>query len=155
MEADLDAREVMTDAPGFGRMLRSVGAVAAGIVVGVVLSLGTDVVLHAAGVFPRLGQPVRSPPLVLATVYRTVYGVAAAYVTAWLAPDRPMGHALAGGVLGLIAAAVGAVMAWNRPDLGPHWYPIALVLLALPGAWAGGRLWLTRGAVRGRTAEGY
>lgn len=128
-------------------MLRSGGAVLAGIVVGVVLSLGTDVVLHAVGVFPPWGQAVSSGPLLLATVYRAVYGIVAAYVTAWLAPDRPMGHALAGGVIGLIVAAIGAAVTWDRgPAFGPHWYPIALVVLALPTAWAGGKLWVTRGA---------
>ena len=34
--------------------------------------------------------------LLLATTYRTVYGVAASYIVARLAPDRPMGHALGG-----------------------------------------------------------
>jgi hypothetical protein len=132
-----------------GRILQSGGAVLAGIVVGVVLSLGTDVVLHAVGVFPPWGQPVSSGPLLLATVYRTAYGIVAAYVTAWLAPDRPMGHALAGGVLGLIVTAIGAAVTWNRgPAFGPHWYPIALVVLALPSAWAGARLWLARSVTR-------
>jgi hypothetical protein len=35
----------------------------------------------------------------LATAYRIVYGVAGSYVTARLAPDRPMQHALALGML--------------------------------------------------------
>ncbi len=51
-----------------------------------------------------------------------------------------MKHALAGGVVGLVLSTLGAVATWNRPDLGPHWYPLALVATALPCAWAGGRL---------------
>jgi hypothetical protein len=31
------------------------------------------------------------------------------------------------------------IASWNR-DLGPRWYPIALVVLALPQCWAGARL---------------
>jgi hypothetical protein len=36
---------------------------------------------------------------------------------------------------------VGAVVTWNKgPVFGPHWYPVALIMLAMPTAWAGGRL---------------
>ena len=131
----------MNETGGPGRILRTIGAVLARIVVGVVLTLITDIVLHATHVFPPLGQPASSGPLLLATVYRTIYGVAASYITARLAPNRPMGHALVGGVVGFIVSTVGAVVTWNRgPAFGPHWYPVALIMLALPTAWAGG--WL-------------
>jgi hypothetical protein len=125
------------------RLGRSVGAVLAGIVVGVILTIGTDVVLHAIGVFPAWGQSLAGfdGALLIATVYRTVYGVVASYITARLAPDRPMAHALAGGVVGLAVSILGAVLTWNKgPAFGPHWYPLALVVLAMPQAWAGGTL---------------
>jgi hypothetical protein len=78
----------------------------------------------------------------LATAYRTVYAIAGSYVTARLAPSRPMQHALLGGAVGLVLATVGAVATWNKgPEFGPHWYPLALVATALPCAWAGGRLY--------------
>lgn len=121
------------------RIGRSIGAVLTGIVVGIALTIGTDVVLHAFGVFPALGQPMTDALFLLATAYRTVYGVASSYITARLAPDRPMQHALAGGVVGLAVSIVGAVVTWNR-GLGPHWYSLALIVLAMPTAWAGGRL---------------
>jgi hypothetical protein len=122
---------------------RSVGAVLAGIVVGVILTIGTDVVLHAIGVFPPWGQSMAGfdGALLIATVYRTVYGVVASYITARLAPDRPIAHALTGGVVGLAVSILGAVLTWNKgPAFGPHWYPLALVVLAMPQAWAGGTL---------------
>jgi hypothetical protein len=123
------------------KTLRSIGAVLAGAVTGIVLSLGTDLVLYAAGVFPPLGQPTSDGPLRLATVYRTVYGVAGAYITARLAPDRPMMHALVLGALGFAASLVGAVVTWNKgAAFGPHWYPVALVVLAMPQSWLGARL---------------
>jgi drug/metabolite transporter (DMT)-like permease len=129
------------------RLGRSIGAVLAGIVVGVILTLGTDIVLHAVGIFPALGQPMGDALFLLATAYRTIYGVVAAYVTARLAPDRPMQHALTGGVVGLVVTTVGAVVTWNRgPAFGPHWYPLALIALAMPCAWLGGilhRTWQT------------
>lgn len=121
------------------RVGRSIAAVAAGIVAGIVLSLGTDVALHVLGLFPALGQPMSDRLLALATAYRAVYSVLCSYLTARLAPRRPMLHAMVLGVLGLIVSAIGAATTWNR-GLGPHWYPVALVVLALPLSWLGGRL---------------
>jgi len=40
------------------RIRRSIGALLAGTFTGIILSLGTDVVLHAIGVFPQWGQPM-------------------------------------------------------------------------------------------------
>jgi hypothetical protein len=122
--------------------LRSIGAVFAGLLAGIVLSIGTDIVLHAIGVFPPWGQSMVGfeGALLLATVYRTIYGVAGCYIAARLAPDRPMLHALALGAIGLVVSIVGAAVTWDKgPAFGPHWYPLALVALAMPQAWAGGR----------------
>jgi hypothetical protein len=93
---------------------RSIAAVLAGFVAVVILSVGTDILLHAAGVFPPLGQPMSDALLLLATVYRTVFAIAGCYLTARLAPDRPMRHATVGGVIGLVLSTVGAVVTWNR-----------------------------------------
>jgi hypothetical protein len=77
----------------------------------------------------------------LATAYRTVYCIAGCYIAARLASARPMMHAMALGILGLIVSTVGVVSTWNRgPDFGPRWYPLALVATALPCAWIGGKL---------------
>ena len=125
------------------RIGQSIVAVIAGILVGIVITLGTDVVLHAVGVFPRWGASMVGfdGALLLATAYRTVYGVLGSYIIARLAPDRPMQHALVGGFLGLVVSIVGSAVTWNKgPAFGPHWYPLALIVLAMPQAWAGGKL---------------
>ena len=109
------------------RVGRSILAVLAGIVVGAALSLGTDALLAAVGVFPKVGKQMSDALFALATAYRIVYGIVGSYVIARLAPDRPMQHALIGGVLGLVVSIIGAVVTWNR-DLGPHWYPVGLEL---------------------------
>ena len=131
------------------RLGRSLLALLAGMLVGIVLSIGTDVLLHAIGVFPALGEPVSSPLLLLATVYRTVYGVISSYVAARLAPSQPMTHALVLGMLGFVVSIVGAVVTWNKgPAFGPHWYPVALIVLAIPTAWLGGKLFMRQSASR-------
>jgi len=130
---------------GSRRIGRSIGAILAGLAAIFILSLGTDVVLHAAGVFPPWGRPMSNALFLLATAYRTVYSVAGCYLTARLAPDRPMRHALWLGVVGLVLSTVGAVATWNRgPAFGPKWYPLALIALAMPCAWVGGRIARTR-----------
>jgi hypothetical protein len=121
------------------RIGRSIFAIVAGFVVVVVLSIGSDEALRAAGIFPALGHPMSNPLFLLATVYRTLYGVLGGYVTARLAPCNPMKHALIGGAIGFVLSIAGAAMAWNHPEFGPHWYPLALVLTALPSAWLGGK----------------
>jgi Na+/citrate or Na+/malate symporter len=129
---------------------RSIGAVLAGVVVGVILSLGTDAALRAAGIFPASGGTMSDGLFALATAYRTVYGVLSCYITARLAPSRPMFHALALGTIGFVLSIVGAAVTWNMvPSLGSHWYPIALVVLVMPEAWLGGALREIQ--LRGRT----
>jgi hypothetical protein len=123
------------------RLGRSVAAVVAGLLAIVILSTATDMVLHATGVYPPAGQPMDDALFLLATAYRIVYGVAGCYIAARLAPDRPMQHALVLGVVGVVVSIAGAVATWNRgPAFGPKWYPLAVIAIALPCAWAGGRL---------------
>ena len=83
---------------------------------------------------------MREPGLcLLALSYRTVYAVVGSYIAARLAPHNPMRHALALGVVGFVLSSIGAI-ATIPMDLGPAWFPIALVLTALPCAWLGGAL---------------
>jgi hypothetical protein len=78
---------------------------------------------------------------VLATVYRTIYTVLGGYITARLAPNRPMAHVWTLGIIGLLAAIAGALATWDKgPEFGPKWYPLALVVLAIPSVWVGGKL---------------
>jgi len=119
--------------------MKSIGAVAAGVVTIVVLTTAVDVVLHAAKVFPPWGVPIDDRLSLLATAYRIVLSVGGAYLTAALAPQSPMKHALILGVVGTLLGLVGVVATWGK-GLGPAWYPIALAVLALPQCWAGGKL---------------
>jgi hypothetical protein len=107
----------------------------------------TDVVLHKAHVFPPWGASMAGyeGTLLLATIYHTIYGIAGSYLTARLAPNRPMLHAMVLGILGFAVSILGAAVTWGKgPAFGPHWYPVVLIVLALPTAWAGARRCLAR-----------
>jgi len=119
---------------------RSLLAVIAGFVVTAVLSLVTDVVLHVLHVFPPWGELMSSGLFVLATVYRVAFTVLGGFVTARIAPRKPMTHVLVLGIIGIFAATAGLAATWNQgPEFGPKWYPILLVVTALPCVWIGGQ----------------
>jgi hypothetical protein len=119
-----------------------VGAVVAGFVVVVALSLGTDQVFHVLEVYPPWGEPMNDHALLaLALCYRVVYQVFGSYLTARLAPRNPMRHVWVMGFIGLALSIVGAMGA-IAAKMGPSWYPIALAVSALPCAWLGGRLFV-------------
>lgn len=128
--------------------LRSMAAVLLGLLAVFVFSLGTDQLLHVLGVYPPWGEPMHDPARVLlAFTYRTLYAVVGSYIAARLAPHSPMRHALALGIVGF-ALSLAAAIATIPMDLGPAWFPIALVLTALPCAWLGGALHRHRPAER-------
>ena len=121
---------------------RSVLAIVAGLVANVVLSTATDLLLVAAGIFPPLadfGRPelFSDSMLLLALVYRTAFGVLGCYLTARLAPRRPMGHSLTLGGIGFAIGVVGAVVTWGT---WTSWYSLAIIAVTLPSAWLGARL---------------
>jgi hypothetical protein len=131
--------------------LRSTGAVLLGFIAVVGLSLATDQVLHSLEVYPSWGQPMHATSLVLlALSYRLVYGVLGSYIAARFAPRHPMRHALALGVVGFVLSTVAAITTIPM-DLGPSWFPIALVVTALPCAWLGGALHRPGSLTSGRT----
>ena len=122
-------------------ILRSVGAVVAGLLVVIIITTATDALLHATGIFPPWGQPMSDSLFLLAFAYRIVYGIVGGYITARLAPDKPVMHAVVLGAIGFVLSLAGAAATWNRgPEFGPKWYPLALIVIAIPTAWLGGKL---------------
>jgi len=133
-----------SDATPQRRLGRSTVAVLTGFIVIVVLSVGVDQVLHSLAVYPPWGQPMYDPTLnALALSYRIVISVLGCYITARLAPRAPMRHALILGAIGVVVSAGGTFAAVGK-NLGPTWYPVALILVSLPCAWLGGRLYAAR-----------
>lgn len=126
------------------RPFRSTAAVLAGFLLVVILSLATDQALHVLQVYPPWGEPMWDPRLnLLALAYRTIYTIASGYVTASLAPHRPMRHVIVVGVIGTIAGTAGLVATWNL-GFGPRWYPLALAISGFPCVWLGGALFARR-----------
>jgi hypothetical protein len=119
-------------------MLKSIGAVFSGLMFIFFTHIGTDMVMHAIGVFPPAGQPMfDTRQLLIASLYRGIYSVIGCYIAARLAPKNPMRHALILGGIGVLLSTGGAIALW---DMGPAWYPLSLIALSMPYAWLGGKL---------------
>ncbi|HMI44154.1 MAG TPA: hypothetical protein VK516_11040 [Gemmatimonadaceae bacterium] len=122
-----------------GRRGRSAVALVTGLLVGVILSLGTDQILHVLKIYPPWGQTMSDELFLLATAYRVVYTILGSYIAARLAPYRPMWHAMVLGVVGLVVSIAGAAATWNtNPPVGPHWYALLIAAISIPCAWLGG-----------------
>jgi len=127
-------------------LLKSIGAILAGIIFIIVTHTGTDFILESVGIFPP--PPNRSQPgqrfdvpwmLATALTYRIIFQIAGGYLTAYLASSRPVLHAVILGLIGLVMSTVLAI-AIIPLDWGPAWYPIGLAISSLPSVWLGG--WL-------------
>jgi hypothetical protein len=118
-------------------IFKSIWAIVAGFLFVVILSTATDFLLEKTGIMKQPFHYNSSWFIVFVIVYRTLFGVTGSYITASLAPGRPMRHAMIGGFIGFAISITGAIVMW---DTAPHWYAIALIILALPSAWLGGKL---------------
>ncbi len=121
---------------------KSALAILAGMITIIGLSIATDFILEQAGIFPSFTEQQEQGlfvtwMLLLALIYRCIYAVIGGYVTARFAPNEPLRHAIILGVLGFILSSIGAITMWDKSS---HWYPIALVLTAIPCTWLGGKL---------------
>jgi hypothetical protein len=132
-----DVRSTATTPETTRRTLRSAGAVFAGLLSTVLVTTAIDGVLHATGVFPPMPEIMSDSLFALALAYRVPLNAAGCYVAGRLAPSEPLRHALLLGALGVVLATVGAVAMWG---CGPAWYSLGNIAIALPCAFAGGRL---------------
>jgi hypothetical protein len=127
-------------------ILKSILAVLAGAVFIYITHTGTDFILESLGIFPP--PPNRAGPgqrfdvtwmVATALTYRIIFQIAGGYLTAKLAPTRPILHSLILGVIGLVLSTTAAIVVIPL-NWGPAWYPIALAVSAVPSVWFGG--WL-------------
>src|SRR5688500_2473726 len=96
-------------------MWRSIGAILAGFVFIGVLSFGADALLRQAmpGFFTADGYAGSTAVLLLIMSYVAIFAIAGCYLTARLAPNRPMWHALVLGLLGLFFNIGGTIVMWE------------------------------------------
>jgi|SRR5690554_1819785 len=121
-------------------VLKSIGAIVAGFATIVILSITTDIILEKAGIM--ITEPFAKNPvwlIVIIIAYRTVFNTLGCYLAGRLAPTKPMKHAIILGIIGVVLTTVGLIVMWDVP---PRWYPITLILLTMPAAWLGGKLFL-------------
>jgi hypothetical protein len=118
-------------------VLKSIGAVLAGLVIIFVLSHATDFPLEKFGI---MKLPFSDNPtwfILLVLFYRLTYSVIGCIITATLAPSRGYFHAMILGGIGTVLGTLGLIAMWEQE---PKWYPIALIVFAMPCAWLGGKL---------------
>src|SRR5688572_503096 len=120
--------------------MRSAIAILVGFVYIGALSFGADALLRSEfpSVFAPAGGRVDSTPVLLFIVaYVALFAISGCYLTARLAPNRPMRHALILGALGLLFNIAGTAAMW---DTAPVWFHLVSLLLVMPYAYLGGRL---------------
>jgi hypothetical protein len=123
-------------------ILKSTLAILAGFGLGVVLSLGSDFLLNSLGIMSMQNFKQNSTLIVaLVVFYRFIFNVMGSYLTAKLAPNKPMKHVIIIGTIGTILGILGSVAMW---DQAVSWYNIAIIVISLPSAWLGGKLFLNR-----------
>jgi hypothetical protein len=123
--------------PTVSSTVRSILAVVAGFLFIGTLAFGTGAALTAAGLFPAAGAALTTGQVLLEAAYVAVFAIAGCWLAAFLAPDRPMRHALILGVLGLAFNVIGVVTTWGQR---PLWAVVVNLALVMPYAWIGGRL---------------
>ena len=118
--------------------LKSIGALIAGFALLVILSILMDSILEKTGVMKT--EPFNENPvwlIVIIILYRTIFNTFGCYLTARLAPNKPLKHAIILGIIGVVLTIIGLIAMWEIP---PRWYPISLIVLTLPAAWLGGKM---------------
>ncbi len=121
---------------------KSIGAIFAGFIAGSIITVIADLAMQSSGLIDMEKFKESSTSAVLiVTIYRFIFSVIACYITAWLAPVKPMKHAIILGSIGFILSLLGAILMWNE---AVAWYNLAVILMALPCAWIGAKLYVMR-----------
>jgi hypothetical protein len=128
------------------RRLASALAVIGGFILTAASSSIADALMYGTGVFPSGIHPMAGYLFAVAAAYRALFAIAGGYLTARLAPDRPMLHAWVLAGIGLTAGLGGVVaqLMMGPAKLGPTWYPVLVGAEAIPCVYLGARLALLR-----------
>lgn len=122
------------------RVARSIGAVLAGVLTNIVVVGAIDAAMRAAGVFPAMFEPMDDRQWAIALANRVVMAVVGGFITAWLAPSRPLRHVLILGGIETLLSGLFVAVNWNKPEYGPHWFGVGVAISCVPLALLGGVL---------------
>lgn len=119
--------------------IKSIGAILAGFVLTVILSLGTDFALNAVGFLKMENFKENSTIVVLVVIiYRFIFNVVGCYLTAKLAPSNPLKHCLIIGIIGTVLSLAASIAMWNE---AVPFYNISVILMSIPSAYVGAKLY--------------
>lgn len=126
------------------KILRSILAIVAGFIAIAVFALGADAVVRRGlpQFFGPGGRSDHTGMLLVMAAYSAGFAAGGAWLTARLAPGRPLRHALILGGLGLVLAVPVTIQHWGT---APAWFHVTTLALTMPAAWAGGVLVERRG----------
>jgi hypothetical protein len=119
---------------------KSIGAVFGGFLAGTILTVAADFSMQSLGLMDM--DKFKSTPtgiVLIVTLYRFIFSIAGCFIVARLAPDNPMKHAMILGWIGLGLSLLGTAFMW---DQAVAWYNMAVILMAIPCAWLGGKLFM-------------
>ena len=121
-------------------ILKRIGSVLAGFFLIGLLGFLTDSVLQQLGILPiPTDHKFETGHALLALSYHLLFAVLGGFITARLAPDHPIAHAITLGILGVVISILGLIAIITQ-DLAPAWYGWALIVFSVPVTWLGGKL---------------
>lgn len=122
------------------QILKSIGAIVAGFALGATLSIGTDFLFDKLRIMSMENFKDNSISIILLVIiYRFIFNMAGCFLTAKLAPKNPMKHCIVIGIIGTVLSILGSFTMWDKAI---PFYNIAIILISLPSAWLGGKLFL-------------
>jgi MFS-type transporter involved in bile tolerance (Atg22 family) len=128
-------------------ILKSIGAVLAGLVFIGVTHSTIDALLEGAGILPKGHLNVSAGLICFVIFYRAVFSFFGCYLTAKLAPRNAMRHALILGFIGLLLSTIGAIVTADM-NIGPAWYAWSLAAISVPIAWLAGKIYTSKTATK-------
>lgn len=116
-------------------MKRLILSIVAGFLFTAIITTVVDHIFHVTKVYPPYGESYKDTGLyILASIYRAIFAITGAYITAWIAKDKAKKAVLILGIIGTLAWLAGLIKFW---DFAPAWYNIGGLLLAIPYALTG------------------
>jgi hypothetical protein len=126
-------------------LLKNIWAVVAGFFTVFILSVGTDLLLSAVGIFPSMDDSAAFTDWMyaFALAYSCFYTGVGGYLTAKLSVDKPWRQVYFLAGLGFISGFAGAYINWDKA-IGHEWFSVAVVVTGPIFVWLGGKYFLKK-----------